>query len=293
MFPYQVAIFVEILGYQIFDCGGIIINENFFLTPAHCCDDFQTRTVKIQAGSTRLEDPDAVYIPVAETRSHPLYVGGEGNSSCHDICVVKLAESIPMGNPNIAIANFPTSSDTNYDGEIAVVSGWGLHDNYSETISQDLQYASIPLLSSQTCRQLFNAESELFCEKDICTGDQVGSNAPTVCVGDSGGPLTLEDTVIGIVSRNDGPMCMGGTPAIYTDISKYMEWVHETAKREGPPVRVSGQPPDIQFTVAHPPAVKRRSLQLPARAVLGLSNPQPTKPRSGHLIVGAPQQLGD
>ncbi|CAG0922964.1 unnamed protein product [Notodromas monacha] len=54
---------------------------------------------------------------------------------------------------------------------------------------------------------------------------------------------------------------------------------------------VSGQPPAVQFTVVHPPAIKRWSLQLPARAVLGLSNPQPTKLRSGHPIVGAPQQL--
>ncbi|CAG0924781.1 unnamed protein product, partial [Notodromas monacha] len=37
------------------------------------------------------------------------------------------------------------------------------------------------------------------------------------------------------------------------------------------------QPPVGQFMVAHPPVVKPRSVQLPARAVLGLANPQPTK----------------
>ncbi|CAG0921425.1 unnamed protein product, partial [Notodromas monacha] len=53
---------------------------------------------------------------------------------------------------------------------------------------------------------------------------------------------------------------------------------------------VSGQPPVGQLTVAHLPVVKRRSVQPPARAVLGLPNPQPTKLRFGHPIVGAPKQ---
>ncbi|CAG0925392.1 unnamed protein product [Notodromas monacha] len=48
-----------------------------------------------------------------------------------------------------------------------------------------------------------------------------------------------------------------------------------------------------QFMVSHPPAIKRRSVQPPARAVLGLANPQPTEWWSGHPIVGAPKQLGD
>ncbi|CAG0912765.1 unnamed protein product, partial [Notodromas monacha] len=45
--------------------------------------------------------------------------------------------------------------------------------------------------------------------------------------------------------------------------------IHET---------VPGHPPVGQLTVANPPVVKRRSVQPPARAVLGLANPQSTKP---------------
>ncbi|CAG0916226.1 unnamed protein product, partial [Notodromas monacha] len=54
---------------------------------------------------------------------------------------------------------------------------------------------------------------------------------------------------------------------------------------------VPGHPPAVQITVAHPPVVKCQSVQPPARAVLGLANPQSTKLRSGHPIVGAPKQL--
>ncbi|CAG0923053.1 unnamed protein product, partial [Notodromas monacha] len=57
--------------------------------------------------------------------------------------------------------------------------------------------------------------------------------------------------------------------------------------------RASGQPPVGQFMVPHPlMVVKRRSVQLPARAVLGPANPQPTKLQFGQLIVGAPKQSG-
>ncbi|CAG0922147.1 unnamed protein product [Notodromas monacha] len=55
---------------------------------------------------------------------------------------------------------------------------------------------------------------------------------------------------------------------------------------------VSGQPLVGQFTVAHLLVIKRRSVQPPARAVLGPVNPQPTKLRFGHPIVGAPEQSG-
>ncbi|CAG0922496.1 unnamed protein product, partial [Notodromas monacha] len=53
------------------------------------------------------------------------------------------------------------------------------------------------------------------------------------------------------------------------------------------------QPPVGQFTVAHPLAIKRQLVQPPARAVLGLANPQPTKLsnvrlgyHSAHQILG-------
>ncbi|CAG0920869.1 unnamed protein product [Notodromas monacha] len=58
-------------------------------------------------------------------------------------------------------------------------------------------------------------------------------------------------------------------------------------------LRVLGHPPVGQFTVAHPPVVKLGLVQPPARAVLGLTNPQPTKLQSSHPIVGALKQLGD
>ncbi|CAG0922910.1 unnamed protein product [Notodromas monacha] len=56
---------------------------------------------------------------------------------------------------------------------------------------------------------------------------------------------------------------------------------------------VPGHPPVGQFTVAQLPAFKPQPVQPPARAVLGIANPQPTKLRSGHLIFRAPKQLGD
>ncbi|CAG0923229.1 unnamed protein product [Notodromas monacha] len=49
---------------------------------------------------------------------------------------------------------------------------------------------------------------------------------------------------------------------------------------------VPGQPSVDQIMVVHLPAGKRQLFQPPARAVLGLANPQPTKPWSGHPYLG-------
>ncbi|CAG0917651.1 unnamed protein product [Notodromas monacha] len=52
---------------------------------------------------------------------------------------------------------------------------------------------------------------------------------------------------------------------------------------------VSHQLPVGQFMVVHPPVVKCRLVQPPARAVLGLANPQPTKLRCPNNWVTGPQ----
>ncbi|CAG0921355.1 unnamed protein product, partial [Notodromas monacha] len=57
--------------------------------------------------------------------------------------------------------------------------------------------------------------------------------------------------------------------------------------------KVPGHPPVGQLTVAHPPVVKRWSVQPPARAVLGLANPQSIKPRMILVtqLFGCPDNL--
>jgi trypsin len=59
----------------------------------------------------------------------------------------------------------------------------------------------------------------------LCAGGQVGHDT---CLGDSGGPLTLNGIQIGIVSFGS-PNCGVGIPSVYTRISapSMREFIHK------------------------------------------------------------------
>ena len=113
------------------------------------------------------------------------------------------------------------------------MSGWPTKENM---ISFDdvLRYAMIRFIRNRTrCAVQYAGLSNRIniTDKMICAG---GINAGS-CKGDGGGPLTCfkwhptkrpdEVYLCGIVSFGVG--CKSGVPGIYTDVSKYYEWIQE------------------------------------------------------------------
>lgn len=62
----------------------------------------------------------------------------------------------------------------------------------------------------------------------LCAGGDIGKDS---CTGDSGGPLMTEDPdtprlyAVGLVSIGWKPCGMINTPAIYTKVAPFMEWI--------------------------------------------------------------------
>lgn len=87
--------------------------------------------------------------------------------------------------------------------------------------------AVIPIANRSDCLGLLN-------ENQICAGEIDGKDT---CVGDSGGPLMLEHKVkshyliflVGIVSY--GPRICGSSPAVYTYVPNYIEWIDKVLKQ--------------------------------------------------------------
>lgn len=59
-------------------------------------------------------------------------------------------------------------------------------------------------------------------EGNICTKNLKGSGT---CNGDSGGALTYNNTLLGIVSWSVG--CENGYPCIHTKIYPHLEWIND------------------------------------------------------------------
>ena len=75
-------------------------------------------------------------------------------------------------------------------------------------------------------------------EDVVCAGYFTAKAQP--CVGDSGGPLVVEDEgrfyLTGIVSFGaddvaNGIKCKRGYPVIFTDVSRYEDWIVKTMKK--------------------------------------------------------------
>lgn len=59
----------------------------------------------------------------------------------------------------------------------------------------------------------------------ICTANEPGTGA---CVGDSGGPLASNDTLIGIMSWSIG--CARNFPDIHTNVYRQLKWINKQIK---------------------------------------------------------------
>lgn len=58
---------------------------------------------------------------------------------------------------------------------------------------------------------------------NFCAGPLTGERSP--CVGDNGGPLVINNTLVGIASWGFSPCGYMGAPSIYTNIGNYVSWI--------------------------------------------------------------------
>lgn len=111
------------------------------------------------------------------------------------------------------------------------VSGFGLAKNYM--VSDELMYVDIFTVEQKICRASFedirkgdinlpNVTDNMFCAGDIGGGKDS-------CLGDSGSAFVMKDDdvhyVKGIVSWGITPCGKKGTYGVYTQVSRYLDWI--------------------------------------------------------------------
>lgn len=120
-------------------------------------------------------------------------------------------------------------SDPFPSGTECHISGWGITETGEG--SRQLLDAKVKLIANPLCnsRQLYDHTID---DSMICAGNLQKPGSDT-CQGDSGGPLTCEKDgiyyVYGIVSW--GQEC-GKKPGVYTQVTKFLNWIKTTMHRE-------------------------------------------------------------
>ncbi|XP_053593019.1 chymotrypsin-1-like [Microplitis demolitor] len=205
--PYQVSLRRGNSHY----CGGVILNNRWVITAAHCVALVNSTGVTAVMGTNTLSKGGDVYHPdlfIVHKKYKLLF---------NDIALIRVSKEIKF-NKKVQRVMLP-ATDSRFDHYAVKLSGWGLTQVNGE-IPDSLQEIDLQVISQLKCRLYFPI---VLTSGNICTLTVRGQGA---CNGDSGGPLTANGTLVGIVSY--GRPCAKGFPDVYTRVFHYRDWINQT-----------------------------------------------------------------
>ncbi|KAL4000119.1 proteasome assembly chaperone 3 [Sarotherodon galilaeus] len=195
-------------------CGGFLITEDFVVSAAHCDDSSLTYVV---LGNHNLKNGNHQKIKIEKKIIHKNYQHvGLGN----DIMLIK---KVQLGH-GVRVIQIPPAEINLKENQVCQVAGWGKTKTEGELVDE-LMVANVSVITSKNCEDQW-----MFLPANvICAGGYETTKG--FCQGDSGGPLVCHGFAVGIVSFNYYNNCKyPNKPNVYTDISKYRQWIDEVLK---------------------------------------------------------------
>ncbi|MFD3453040.1 trypsin-like serine protease [Streptomyces sp. NPDC058691] len=202
-----------------FFCGGTVVAPTKILTAAHCVSHYNWHAHGVVlTGTAQLADTDGGTLsPVQRQWSHPSY---NASTIDNDIAVLTLPDPVKAKPVPITTSNDTASYAA---GTNAKVYGWGRTSSTSEDISDVLRVATVPINSSATCSGFWGGDyiaGHMVCAGKPATGSDTGTTAS--CNGDSGGPLIVNNKVVGVVSWGVENCVEAGAYSVFTKVSTYV-----------------------------------------------------------------------
>lgn len=142
-FAYQALIFVNTPTVKGKQCGGAILSETWMVSAKHCVIEAMSIEIRV-AGLSR------------ETYVLRTYGNSYAKSATSDVVVISMNNKVTFSNA-VNYVRMPRISQRNnlYTGIIAKVSGYGIDNQATSSMSNYLQYATVKVISGDECALTF------------------------------------------------------------------------------------------------------------------------------------------
>ncbi|KAJ3656404.1 hypothetical protein Zmor_015484 [Zophobas morio] len=216
-FPFAAAVHIHTSDGQYL-CGGALVNNQWVLTAAQCCEDALRFTIVLGINNLQDNGPNRLTVAAEE---YILAPGYDAFTLQHDIGLIKLRMPIEYTN-YIQPILLPTAPVNDYTAVVAI--GWGqTSDDEAATVS-DLNRVTITTLSNEECRLTYGAA---IIDDMVCAE---GNYNQGTCNGDSGSPLiqyalNQKATVVAVSSFFSGNGCESTDPSGFTRTYPYVDWI--------------------------------------------------------------------
>merc|ERR1712045_423016 len=221
-------------------CGGTVLDSKTILTAAHCQD---STSHYIMVGAVNRNDGQNVAV------ANVINSNWNQQTMDNNIAILKLSTPLTLGGDVQAIC-LPSDNFAPAVGTPCWVSGWGTLQSGANSLPQQLQWVSVPVVSQASCN---NAYSNGITANMICAGLSTGGKDS--CQGDSGGPFVCMENgnpvITGVVSFGIG-CALADYPGVYARVTQYLPWIQANMEGgSGSPPAPPGPPP---ATTAAPPS---------------------------------------
>ncbi|XP_036602147.1 chymotrypsin-like elastase family member 2A [Trichosurus vulpecula] len=223
--PWQASLQYSSNGKWSHTCGGVLIDQNWVMTAAHCISSSRTYRVQLGKHSLSSSEEGSLTVSVSKLVVHERW--NEQLANGYDIAMVKLASSVSLSD-KIQLACLPAAGTILPNNYACYVTGWGrLQTN---GVAPDiLQQALLPVVDYATCSRS-NWWGSSVKNTMVCAG---GDGVVSSCNGDSGGPLNCQADdghweVHGVVSFGSTLGCnYYQKPSVFTRVSNYNDWIEK------------------------------------------------------------------
>ncbi|KAI5750266.1 hypothetical protein M8J76_014210 [Diaphorina citri] len=221
--PWLIALYRD----GFFHCGGVVLDESWVMTAAHCVDGFEKHYFEVYAGMLRRFSfsPTEQVRPVSRIVMHSMFKRAE---MTNDLALLQLAAPLRY-NRYVRPICLPDVTETPEPYSTCTAVGWGAVFEHGPD-PDHMREVQVPILPA--CKHYEDRIADV-----ICAGMPQGGR--DTCQGDSGGPLLCPVPgsqgrwyVAGVVSHGEG-CARPNEPGVYTRVSQFVPWLMSNSESYG------------------------------------------------------------